>query len=410
MRFHEATSFYFDRAASLLDLTANVRSLLGTPSREHRVQVSIELDSGGLGNYVGYRVQHNRARGPCMGGLRYHPNLDEDEARSLASLATWQAAVADIPFGGACGGINCDPYKLSRGELERLTRGFVNQIHDLIGPQTDIPKPDLGTDPQIMNWIMREYGRSHGFQPACVLGKSSEMFGSNFHEEAAGFGVAIITRLMLAKLGRNIQGTSFAIQGFGNVGSHTARFLHRMGGKIVAVSDSRGAVINLEDGIDIHALVTHVGYRSRVVGFKGGDAGTNDQLLTLPVDVLIPAALGGVFDADGARAVRASLIVEAASGPTWPDADAEFARRGIPVVPDILAGAGGAIVSYYEWIQNHQRFRWASEQVARELEDVITGAFDQVFALAERKGTSMRDAAFMLAISRVGRAIVQGGL
>ncbi len=409
MQAFEATNFYFDQAAKLLDLTDNMRTLMITPDRELRVEVAIEMDSGQIGNFIGYRVQHDNARGPFKGGLRYHPHVDEDEARSLASLMTWKTAVVDLPFGGGKGGMNCDPSKLSRGELERLTRKFVQQIHDFIGPDKDIPAPDVGTDAQVMAWIMNEYTKYHGFHPACVTGKPVEFHGSAGREAATGYGVALVAREMLGRLKKTVVGTTFAVQGYGNVGSHTASFLHQGGAKILAVSDAYGAITNAQ-GIDIAALDRHVAVHRKVVGFKGGDAGTNEQLLTMPVDVLIPAALGGVFDATMAKAVQAKVIIEAANGPTWPEADEVFHARGIPVVPDILANAGGVIVSYFEWVQNLQHFRWPLEQVQREEETRLVDSFAKVFDLAQRKGISMRTAAFMLAISRVGRARVLGGI
>ena len=410
MQAFEATNYYFDQAASLMDLTDNMRTLMITPDRELRVEVAIETDSGKIGNFIGYRVQHDNARGPFKGGLRYHPHVDQDEARSLASLMTWKTAVVDLPFGGSKGGMNCDPNKLSRGELERLTRKFVHQIHDFIGPDKDIPAPDVGTDAQVMAWIMNEYTKFHGFHPACVTGKPVEFHGSAGREAATGYGIAIVVREMLAKLGKTIAGTSFAIQGYGNVGSNTARFLHQQGGKILAVSDAYGAIFNAEKGIDIPELDRHVGASRKVVGFKGGDAATNEQLLTMPVDVLIPAALGGVFDATMAKAVQAKVVIEAANGPTWPEADEVFQERGIPVVPDILANAGGVIVSYFEWVQNLQHFRWPLEQIQREQENRLVESFSKVAELAQRKNITMRTAAFMLAISRVGRARVLGGI
>ncbi len=409
MQAFEATNYYFEQAARLLDLTENIRTLLVTPDREVRVEVPIELDSGRIGNFIGYRVQHDNSRGPYKGGLRYHPAVDQDEARSLASLMTWKTAVVDLPFGGAKGGINCDPGKLSRGELERLTRKFIEKIHDTIGPHKDIPAPDIGTDAQVMAWIMNEYAKYAGFAPACVTGKPVEFHGSAGREAATGFGLAIVTREMLARLQRTVAGTTFAIQGYGNVGSHTARFLAQMGGKIVGVSDAYGAVVNRE-GIDIADLDRHVAVSHKIAGFKGGDTTTNESLLTMAVDVLIPAALGGIFDREMAQAVQASLIVEAANGPTWPDGDEVFVTRGIPVVPDVLANAGGVVVSYFEWVQNLQHFRWPLEQIQREEEKRLVEAFRDICDLAQRRSVSLRTAAFMKAISRVGRAKVLGGI
>jgi glutamate dehydrogenase (NAD(P)+) len=409
MQAFEATSVYFDQAAKLLDLSNNIRTLLIVPDREVRVEVVIELDSGEIGNFIGYRVQHDNARGPFKGGMRYHPLVDQDEARSLASLMTWKTALVDLPYGGAKGGINCDPTKLSRGELERLTRKFTEKIHDIIGPHKDIPAPDMGTDAQVMAWIMSEYGKFEGFSPACVTGKPVEFHGSEGREAATGYGVAIVTREILARLRRTIAGSTFAIQGYGNVGSHTARFLARQGGKIVAVSDAYGAVIN-PAGLEIAELDKHVAVARKIVGFKGGEPATNDQLLTLPVDVLIPAALGGVFDRKMAQAVQAKVIVEAANSPTWPEADEAFNSRGIIVVPDILANAGGVIVSYFEWVQNLQHFRWPLEQIQREEEKKLIASFNDMYDLADRKKLSMRTAAFYIAIARVARAHALGGI
>jgi glutamate dehydrogenase (NAD(P)+) len=409
MQASEATNHYFDQAARCLNLSENVRTLLITPDREVRVEVVIELDSGEIGNFIGYRVQHDNARGPYKGGLRYHPQVDDDEARSLASLMTWKTAIVDLPYGGSKGGINCNPNKLSKPELERLTRKFIEKIHDMIGPYKDIPAPDMGTDAQVMAWIMNEYSKYEGFHPACVTGKPVEFHGSAGREAATGYGVAIITREALARLKRTIAGTTFAIQGYGNVGSHTARCLAQMGGKIIGVSDAYGAAVNRE-GLDIGELDRHVASSHKIVGFKGGDAATNEQLLTMPVDVLIPAALGGVFDRDMAKAVSTQLIVEAANGPTRPEADEVFNSRGIPVVPDVLANAGGVIVSYFEWVQNLQHFRWPIEQIQREEEHRLVEAFHEMYELAERKNVSLRTAAFMKAISRVGRAHILGGM
>jgi glutamate dehydrogenase (NAD(P)+) len=409
MQAFEATNFYFDQAAALLDISDNIRTLLITPDRELKVEVAIEMDSGRLGNFIGYRVQHDNARGPFKGGLRYHPKIDDDEARALASLMTWKNAVVDLPFGGSKGGMNCDPGKLSPGELERLTRKFVQQIHDFIGPHKDIPAPDMGTDAQVMAWILNEYSKYHGFHPACVTGKPVEFHGSAGREAATGYGIAIVAREILQKLARPVAGTTFAIQGYGNVGGNTARFLAQQGGVIIAASDAYGALINPQ-GIDIPALDKHVASYRKVAGFKGGDPITNEQLLTTPVDVLIPAALGGVFDAAMARAVQAKVVIEAANGPTWPEADEVFRARGIPVVPDILANAGGVIVSYFEWVQNLQHFRWPLDQVQREQENRLVEGFHKMFDLAQRKAITLRTAAYMLAITRVARARALGGI
>jgi glutamate dehydrogenase (NAD(P)+) len=407
--FFEATNHYFDVAARLLDLSPNMRTLLVTPERELRVEVAIERDNGEIGNFFGYRVQHDNARGPFKGGLRFHPQVDEDEARSLASLMTWKTAVIDVPFGGGKGGVNCDPRTLSRGELERLTRRFTQQIADFIGPDKDIPAPDVGTDAQVMAWIMNEYGKYHGFHPAVVTGKPVDLHGSEGREAATGFGVTIVTREMLARLDRRIPGSTVAIQGYGNVGKNTARFLHDAGAKIVAISDVGGAIFRPE-GIDLDALDRHVAATGTVAQFPEAEPGTNEQLLTMTVDILIPAALGGVMNAELARASGARVVIEAANSPLWPEADDVFHAREIPVVPDILANAGGVLVSYFEWVQNLQHFRWTLEQVRREQESRTVASFTRVYDLARRKGIPLRTAAFMLAINRVGRSRYLGGM
>lgn len=409
MQAFEATNVYFDQAARLLDLTDNMRTLLMTPERELRVEVAIELESGDIGNFIGYRIQHDNARGPYKGGLRYHPHVDQDEARSLASLMTWKTAVVDIPYGGAKGGINCDVHALTKSDLEKITRKFVQQIHDFIGPDKDIPAPDVGTDAQVMAWIMNEYCKFHGFHPAVVTGKPVEFHGSAGREDATGYGVWLVIREMLKSQGRPIKGTTFAIQGFGNVGRHTAKFLAKEGGLVVAVSDVRGAIVR-RDGLDIPAVERYVDQHKHLEGYSEAEAGTNQELLLLPVDVLIPAALGGVFDAKLAREVRAGMIVEAANGPTWPDADLVFQERGIPVIPDILANAGGVVVSYFEWVQNLQHFRWELEQIRREEERRMVESFHRVLDQAKKLDISLRTAAFMIAINRVGVARVMGGI
>ncbi len=409
MQAFEATNYYFEQAARLLDLTENIRTLLVTPDREVRVEVPIELDSGKIGNFIGYRVQHDNSRGPYKGGLRYHPAVDQDEARSLASLMTWKTAIVDLPFGGAKGGINCDPNKLSRGEVERLTRKFIEKIHDMIGPHKDIPAPDMGTDAQVMAWIMNEYAKYEGFAPACVTGKPVEFHGSAGREAATGFGLAIVTREMLARLQRTVAGTTFAIQGYGNVGSFTARFLSQMGGKIIGVSDAYGAVVNRE-GLDIAELDRHMAISHKIVGFKGGDATTNEQLLTMPVDVLIPAALGGVFDREMARAVQAQVIVEAANGPTWPEATRSSWSAGSPSCPTCwpTPAAWWSATSSGSRTSSTSAGRWSRSSARRRGGWWMPSATCTTSPSA--RDVTLRTAAFMKAISRVGRAKILGGI
>ena len=410
MQAFEATNYYFEQAAKLLDLTENIRTLLVTPDREVRVEVPIELDSGKIGNFIGYRVQHDNSRGPYKGGLRYHPAVDQDEARSLASLMTWKTAIVDLPFGGAKGGINCDPSKLSRGELERLTRKFIEKIHDMIGPDKDIPAPDMGTDAQVMAWIMNEYAKYARVPPGLRDGQAGRVprLGGprGGHRLRPGDHHPGDARAAAADRRRD---------DLRHPGLRQRRQLHGPvpgpdGRARSSASPTPTAPSSTARGSTSPSSTGTWPSRTRSSGFKGGDATTNEQLLTMPVDVLIPAALGGVFDRDMAQAVQAQVIVEAANGPTWPEGDEVFVERGIPVVPDVLANAGGVVVSYFEWVQNLQHFRWPLEQIQREEEKRLVEAFRDMYDLAQRKGVTLRTAAFMKAISRVGRAKILGGI
>ena len=403
-------NYYFRKAARVMDLSPHVERMLVTPFREVKVDVSITLDNGELGTFIGYRVQHDKSRGPMKGGLRYHPTVDLDEALGLASLMTWKTAVVNLPFGGAKGGIAVDPDTLSPRELERLTRCFVQQIHDIIGPQTDIPAPDVNTNAQVMAWIMDEYSKIHGFSPAVVTGKPVDLFGSKGREEATGRGAvfALEEHLRGAGLGE-VRGRTFAVQGFGNVGSWVARFLHERGGKVVAVADVRGGVANPE-GLDIPRLVEHAKRARTVAGFPGCDAITNEDLLVLGVDVLVPAALGAVITDANARDVRARIVLEAANAPTTPKADEILAQRGVTVLPDIYVNAGGVTVSYFEWAQNIQQFMWEEDKITGELQRHMREAYATLARLVHERSVSFRTAAFILAIGRVGRATVLRGV
>jgi glutamate dehydrogenase (NAD(P)+) len=343
------------------------------------------------------------------GGLRYHPRVSLEEVRSLASLMTWKTAVVGLPYGGAKGGITCDPKELSESELQRMTRVFVDQIHDIIGPDRDIPAPDVNTDARVMAWIMDQYSKYHGHSPAVVTGKPVELYGSAGREAATGRGLAIVCREALAQKGGAIPGSRFAIQGFGNVGSWVARMLHEAGGRVIAVSDVQGG-ISSPDGLDVPALVEHHRRARTVTGFAGTDGITNEELLTLECDVLIPAALEDVFSPELAREVRAGMIVEGANGPTGPEADRVFRERGIEVVPDILANAGGVTVSYFEWVQNIQQFNWSEERVNEELERTMVEAWRTLRQLAAFKDVPLRTAAFILAIGRVAKATALRGI
>ncbi|HBH01239.1 MAG TPA: glutamate dehydrogenase [Candidatus Rokubacteria bacterium] len=406
----EDVNYYFRKAARVMDLSANVERMLITPYREVKVDVSVTLDNGELGTFIGYRVQHDRSRGPMKGGLRYHPTVDLDEALGLASLMTWKTAVVNLPYGGAKGGIAVDPSRLSPRELERVTRRFVEQIHDIIGPHTDIPAPDVNTNAQVMAWIMDEYSKFHGFSPAVVTGKPVDLFGSKGREEATGRGVVFALEEYLADAGAGeVRGKTFAVQGFGNVGSWACRFLHERGGRVVAVADWRGGVRDPE-GLDVPALVAHARRAGTVAGFAGSDAIANEELLLLDVDVLVPAALGGVLTEANARDVRARVVLEAANAPTTPAADELLAARGVTVLPDIWVNAGGVTVSYFEWAQNIQQFTWDEDRVTAELRRHMREAYATLARVAREHKVSFRTAAFIVAIGRVGRATVLRGV
>ncbi len=410
MSAFEATSRYFNEAADLLDLTDNMRKLLLTPKREVQVQIPVEMDNGELSTLIGYRVQHDNACGPMKGGLRFHPEVDLDEVRSLAALMTWKTAVVNLPYGGAKGGIAIDPRTISARELERVTRKFVDQIHDVIGPDTDIPAPDMGSNAMVMAWIMNQYGKYHGFNPAVVTGKPVEHYGMPGREEATGRGVGIFTVKLLSRLGRSPSETKVAIQGFGNVGSHAAKFLQEADCQVVAISDVSGGYYR-EQGIDISDACRHLReHNGSLAGYRQADAITNEELLELKVDVLIPAALGGVFTAENARRIQAPVIIEAANEPTRPEADAIFNQRGLTVLPDVLANAGGVTASYFEWVQNRQHYQWGINRVRQELDHVLSQAFQTVWETATERQVSLRIAAFMVGIGRVGRATILGGI
>jgi glutamate dehydrogenase (NAD(P)+) len=399
----EATKLFFSKAADHLELSDQLRTILLTPKRVVRVEIITESDAGELLHHIGFRVQHNEARGPMKGGLRYHPSMDEDHAAGLASLMTWKTAVVNIPYGGAKGGINCDPSQLSTAELNRITRTFVGLVKDVIGPTMDIPAPDVNTNAQVMGWIMDEYSRFNGFSPGVVTGKPLDLFGSLGREEATGRGVMYTLEECLKRQGKTLADVSVAVQGFGNVGSHASRLIAEQGGRIVAVSDISGGIAN-KQGLDIPALLEWVAEHGVVEGFPGGEAIDGAAVLTYEADVLIPAALEAAITEDNAHDVQASVVVEAANGPTTPAAHEILHQRGVTVVPDILANAGGVTVSYFEWSQNIQQFRWELDRVVRELEQIMRRAYGDVADLAERENLDLRTAAFVLAIKRVARA------
>jgi glutamate dehydrogenase (NAD(P)+) len=361
------------------------------------------MDDGSTGTFVGFRVQHDDARGPMKGGIRYHHEVDPDEVNALASLMTWKTAVVNLPYGGAKGGVNCDPRKLSQNEQQRLTRAFVQGIHDVIGPDKDIPAPDMGTNARTMAWIADEYAKFKGWQPGVVTGKPVEIGGSFGREAATGRGLVFALENYFGDVTRSIAATQFVIQGYGNVGAWVARLASQKGGLIVAVSDVTGAVRNPR-GLDIKALDAHVKASGGVKGFGGGEEFPADQLLYQPCDVLVPAALGNVVRKDNAGDIRASVVLEGANHPLDPEADAILAKKNIIVLPDIYANAGGVTVSYFEWVQNIQVFRWDEERVNQELNTVMKLAWRELADSARRHGCGFRHAAFALAIGRVAYA------
>ncbi|SET33967.1 Glu/Leu/Phe/Val family dehydrogenase [Stigmatella erecta] len=405
----EETNHYFRKAARIMDVGTPIETVLATPLREVKVQVSIEMDSGEIRTFIGYRIQHDNSRGPMKGGLRYHPLLDAAECASMASLMTWKTAVANLPYGGAKGGITCDPSQLSLKELERLTRKYVDQVQDVIGPSRDIPAPDVNTNPQVMAWIMDQYSRYHGHSPAVVTGKPLELYGSKGREAATGRGLLYICREILRDVNLPMKGTRVAIQGFGNVGSHVARLLWEDGAVVVAVSDMLGGVRNPQ-GLDIASLFEHVQRTGTVTGYGGGQPCSHEEVLAADCEVLIPAALGHALTRENANTVRARLIVEGANGPTSPEADELLEKRGVLLVPDILANTGGVTVSYFEWVQNLQHLAWEEDRVNAELERTVKESYERVTQIARSRKVSLRTAAFILAIGRVGKATVMRGI
>ena len=401
----EESHYYFNKAADVLELSDKIRRIALTPFRVVKVEIVAEDDRGQLMHHYGYRVQHNPARGPMKGGLRYHPSVDEEHATALANLMTWKTAVVDIPYGGAKGGINCDPAMMSERELDGVTRQFIGAIKEVIGPTIDIPAPDVNTNAKVMGWIMDEYSKFNGFSPGVVTGKPLHLFGSEGRDEATGRGVMYALEEALKERSKSLSDVTVAIQGFGNVGSHAARLIAEQGGKVLAVADHLGGVSNA-NGLDIPALVKWAAEHRTVKGFPDSDVFDGPEVLTWDADVLIPAALEDAITTDNARDIRANIIVEAANGPTTPQADEILQERGVLVIPDILANAGGVTVSYFEWAQNIQQFRWEIERINDELSKIMRRSYAAVNEIAKDKDVTLRTAAFILAIGRVGRAVL----
>ena len=403
MTAFESVTYFFHQAARAVELDQQTCEVLSGTYREIRVQIPLRLDNGEVRTLYGYRVQHNGARGPYKGGVRYHPAANLDEVRALASLMTWKTAIVDIPFGGAKGGIAVDPGELSTAELERMTRRFMSQVSYIVGPHRDIMAPDMNTNAQTMAWMMDAYGQRNGHSPAIVTGKPVALGGSLGRDAATGRGCVIVMDEAVRDARKKPKDLTLAIQGFGNVGSWAARLAAEEGYRVVAVSDVRGGIYN-EKGLDIEALTGHAHENGSVVEFPGAEPLEGDAILELDVDILMPAALGEVITKSNADRIQASIIIEAANHPITPVADEILRDRGITIVPDILANAGGVTVSYFEWTQNIQQFSWEEDQVNEELRKAMTTAYSQIRDAAESKGTDLRQAAFALAVQRVAEA------
>jgi glutamate dehydrogenase (NAD(P)+) len=401
---YEIVEHWFGVAAERLDLPDDVAAVLRSSYREVQVQVPVRLGDGTMHVFSGYRVQHNGARGPYKGGIRFHPEVDLDEVRALAELMTWKTAIVNIPYGGAKGGVNVDPSKLESSEVQKVARSFMDKIEKVIGPQRDIPAPDVGTNAQVMAWLMDEYGKLHGHTPACVTGKPIALEGSFGREAATGRGVVQIFREAAPEVDIDPSEASFVIQGFGNVGAWAARLMQELGAKMVGVADAGGAIAS-EGGIDADELAEHVREGGMVADFDGqADQIDPDDLVALECDVFIPAALGGMIHKDNAHKMRCRMIVEGANSPTTPTADSILNENGVFIVPDVLANAGGVVVSYFEWVQNLQHLRWTEDEVNERLAGIMRRAFREVAGRATENSTPMRPAAYELGIERVVEA------
>jgi glutamate dehydrogenase (NAD(P)+) len=400
----------FDGAARLLGLDPGIWKILTHPKRQITVSCPVQMDNGEIEVFTGYRVQYNITLGPAKGGIRYHPDVTLDEVTALAAWMTWKCAVAQVPFGGGKGGVVCDPTRMSRRELEALTRRYVAEIIDAIGPEKDVPAPDVNTNDQIMAWVMDTYSMHVGHTAtAVVTGKPIEMGGSLGRREATGRGVMIVTREAAKHLGFDIKGATVAVQGFGNVGSVSADLLSRLGAKIVAVTDWKGGVHN-PGGLDITKMLDYARQHRTIDGFPGGDGIENAQLFGLDVDVLVPAALENQITAENAAAIKAKVVAEGANGPTTPEAHRSLHERGVFVIPDILANAGGVTTSYFEWVQDRHGYFWSEDEVNNRLEDKMCEAFKAVLQTSIKYKTDMRTAAYIVAISRVATVTKMRGM
>ena len=395
--------FYFDRAVERLELDDDIRTVFWTPYREVTVQIPVKLSDGKVHTFSGYRIQHNGARGPYKGGMRYHPEVDVDEVRALASLMTWKTAVANIPFGGAKGGVNCPAGDLTRDELQKITRSFMSKIQKILGPTRDIPAPDVNTNAQVMAWMMDEYGKLHGHTPAICTGKPIALEGSYGREQATGRGCIYMFREAAPQIGLTPAESTFVVQGYGNVGSWAARILQQLGARMIGTSDASGA-IHSEGGIDADDLAAHVREGGKLTEFPGVDVISPDDLLAIECDVLIPAALGGMIHEHNADRINTKMIIEGANSPTTPVADRILHDNGVHVIPDVMANAGGVVCSYFEWVQNLQHFRWSEREVNDKLGGVMRRAYRDVSARSKEERISLREAAYLVGIERVVEA------
>ncbi len=397
----EAMMSRFDRAAELLDLEPGIYKILRNPEKQLIVSVPVMMDNGDVEVFTGYRVLYNTSRGPAKGGIRFDLNVTLEEVKALSAWMTWKCAVVNLPFGGAKGGVICDPLSMSVGELERVTRRYTKGIISLLGPDTDVPAPDVNTNERVMAWLMDTYSMHVGrTENAVTTGKPVEMGGSLGRKEATGRGCMLVTKEALAHLGMDINGATVAVQGFGNVGSIAAKLMTQQGAKVIGISDRAGAFFNAK-GIDVDAAIEHVQRHRSLDGFTGGDLIDADELLTLDVDVLVPAALENVITTKNAPRIRAKVICEGANGPTTAAADPILDEKGIFVIPDILANAGGVTVSYFEWVQDRMGYFWSEAIVNERLGDIMTRSFGDVLQLSKQHRVNMRTAAYMLSISRV---------
>ena len=403
MNAFDEVNLFFDRAADRLRLDDGMRDLLRKPWRELTVSVPVRMDDGTLRVLDGYRIQHNAARGPYKGGTRFHPQADIDEVRALASLMTWKTAVVDIPFGGAKGGVQCDPGTMSESELNRLTRRYTANIAHLLGVNRDIPAPDMGTNSQTMAWMMDAYGAIEGYTPGIVTGKPIELGGSVGRDAAPGRGAMYVMAEAAKDVGLAIDGARVVVQGFGQVGSWAARAAYGMGCKVIAVSGIEGGIYD-PGGLDIPRVEEYYREGSRLTDFPGADAVSNTELLEIDCDALVPAAVEGVIHDGNADRIKATVVVEAANHPVTPEGDAVLNERGVYVLPDILVNAGGVVGSYFEWTQNLYQHKWDEDEVNAELHKIMTSAYRAVWGVVQREGVTFREAAFLLGVGRVHHA------